>query len=56
MKLMHFLKQLARMQPAKPEETNLRFKVGDGEFLSVQTVEFDVGANAWTVHLAKASG
>lgn len=56
MNLERFLKYFLRAVPDKPKETTVRFAVGDREFLSVQTVEFDVEANAWTIRLAKAAG
>lgn len=56
MKFKRFLTQFARVQPAEPEETTIRFAIRDREFLTVSSVEFDVAANTWTVQLAQASG
>lgn len=56
MNLQRFLSYFARMQAGEPRQMSIRFAIGDREFLTVQTVDFDVAANAWTVRLAKASG
>lgn len=56
MNLKRFLGYFLRTQPAAPNETTIRFAIGEKEFLAVHSVEFDVAANVWTVRLAKASG
>lgn len=55
MNLQRFLKYFLRAQSSEPTQTTIRFAVGEREFLAVQTVEFDVSSNSWTVRLAKNS-
>jgi hypothetical protein len=53
--LKRFLGYFMRTQSAAPDETAIRFMLGDLEFLSIQTVEFDVASNKWTVRLSQSA-
>lgn len=53
MTLQRFLSYFLRAQAANPAQTTVRFAITDREFLSVQSVEFDVASNTWTVRLVR---
>jgi len=53
MTLKRFLSYFMRAQSDAPDETAIRFMLDGREYLSVQTVEFDVASNKWTVRLSQ---
>ena len=50
MKLIQFMKIITKVMPSDPEAATINFEC-HGDRALVQHIDYDVEANAWTVHL-----